>query len=929
MKRRASYFFLICCSLILCATSYAANNDIAGTWVLKAPCSSSLEYNWYVYSPGNFKDNLGTGGTWILNGDRITLSYNDAVHTIYTGTINAEGTYMEGTRSADSGHDTRMWCATRQTSLCAASVSPSLAMHLPITTYNGSNYWVDLQYNSADATLVLTNAGIVNDARPYSNCAASSLSSDFLLHVPDVWLDGGSYWAYLQYNGSGFVFTVFGQNPPILTGSVVKGPVSSATVNFFALNSDGTKGALIGNANTDSNGNFTVYLTATPQGPILAEASGGSYVNEISGFTETLLSTDRLTAVLPAGTTVAAVTPLTHMAATRTRVLAAAGMPVATAVNAANIGVAQQYQLLDIIGTLPVAINNAAQIATASLEQRRYGLVLAGITKVAADLNVRPIDLAQAFATDMEDGILDGLGDNPIPIPTISGPVIYMPPGTAIQSVQGAINLLISSGNSVINMSGMTISLVPVNINPLVVPFFITSTALPAWIEGQNSTATITASAPCTWTIPPGTVLPEWLRLNAPAGPGLNAALVGTPPLLPAGSTSSLSPPFVVQCQNAAGAVYAIQWTATVVKAPPVTIPIPATCVAGTKGVVLPVARAEGGVPPYYFKSPSFMYGAPPLGMSVWLDGTLRGTCPSAPGTYTFPVAAVDSIGADPLAQVTLTVSATPPPTQKPNLSPYQPTGWSDKIVVSKTAICTYNSCIDSSPLLSSDTLYVNWAEDNEGTTATSATFYIQLYVDEVLIQSWRTDPPLYADQWNYIAAQSIGSLSAGTHTIKIVVDSDNTVDESNESDNTYTKTITVSSAAPQTATLTGSWLGTYTYPAGSFLHPDIFQTASLIWTLTQTGTDVTGTFERTITAISGADSYYCGTSSNPNCKPVGTKLSGILGGDVAEAGTILNIIEFSADWNTSYNDYWLTITPTNLSYSNYGGLEYVSLTKQ
>ncbi|MDD1749214.1 MAG: hypothetical protein LUO89_04995 [Methanothrix sp.] len=660
MKKRASYFFLICFFLILCAKSYAANNDIVGTWILKAPCSSSLEYNWYLYNPGNFQDNLGTGGTWILNGDQIALSYNDAVHTIYTGTMNASGTYMEGTRSADLGSDTRMWCATRQTSLCAASVSvsPDLAVHLPITTYSGSNYWLDLQYNSAYATFVLTNAGIVNDVSPYSNCAAASLSSDFMLHVPEILIDGGSYWAYLQFNGSGFAFTAFGQNPPTLTGSVVKGPVSGATVNLFALNSDGTKGALIGNANTDSHGNFTVNLTATPQGPILAESSGGSYLNEISGVTETLSSADILTAVLPAGTTMAAVTPLTHMAATRARVLAAAGMPIATAVNAANIGVAQQYQLMDIIGTLPVAINDATQMATALLEQRRYGLVLAGITKVAADLNVRPIDLAQAFATDMEDGILDGLGEDPIPIPTISGPIIYMPPGTAIQTVQGAINLLISSGINVTNLTGMSISLVPVNINPFLVPFFITSTALPAWTEGQNSTATINASAPCTWTIPPGSVLPDWVALDAPAGLSLNATLVGTPPLLSGGLTSSISAPFVVQCQNAAGAVYAIQWTVTIVKAPPITIPIPAACIAGAQGVVLPVVTAQGGVPPYYFKSPSFMYGAPPLGMSVWLDGTLRGTCPSVAGLYTFPAAAVDSIGADPLAQVTLTVTS-------------------------------------------------------------------------------------------------------------------------------------------------------------------------------------------------------------------------------------------------------------------------------
>ncbi len=51
-----------------------------------------------------------------------------------------------------------------------------------------------------------------------------------------------------------------------------------------------------------------------------------------------------------------------------------------------------------------------------------------------------------------------------------------------------------------------------------------------------------------------------------------------------------------------------------------------------------------------------------------------------------------------------LSVNITSAPVQKPNLAPYQPPGWSDKIVVSKTA----GSNTDSSPILTTDTLYVD-----------------------------------------------------------------------------------------------------------------------------------------------------------------------------------------------------------------------------
>ena len=75
---------------------------------------------------------------------------------------------------------------------------------------------------------------------------------------------------------------------------------------------------------------------------------------------------------------------------------------------------------------------------------------------------------------------------------------------------------------------------------------------------------------------------------------------------------------------------------------------------------------------------------------------------------------------------ITLNLSFTPGAAQ-PNLTPYQPSGWSDKIVVSNQT----GTNTDDSPLYTTDTLYVDWAVINNGTApAPATTWYIDLYVN-------------------------------------------------------------------------------------------------------------------------------------------------------------------------------------------------------
>jgi hypothetical protein len=386
----------------------------------------------------------------------------------------------------------------------------------------------------------------------------------------------------------------------------------------------------------------------------------------VSENTDNLLSTDILTSVLPIGTTRAAISPLTHMAAYRARTLAADDISLATAVDISNIGVAQQYNLYDIVGTLPVDANNTTQIEVSSREQRNYGLVLAGIAQEATDLDVRPIDLAVALATDMEDGTLDGLGQNPISVPTISGPVITLPSTAGTSDLQNAISIFLGSNNNRTNLAGMNISTAPVNVNPAGGTFYIAATALPVWHPGQAGTATILikgGTPPYICAVTPGSQLPSGMTLSQQGGTGGDWVLTWTPPLLAGGSTMSITPPFSVTCTDKNGLSQAIQWTATTVPPPPVVTPAAAlSCTAG-EVVNLPLGTASGGTPPYHYFSDTFASNPPPLGMIVDLNGNLKGTCPAAGTNATIRICAADLIGAENCANAVLTSNPAQQPT--------------------------------------------------------------------------------------------------------------------------------------------------------------------------------------------------------------------------------------------------------------------------
>lgn len=122
-----------------------------------------------------------------------------------------------------------------------------------------------------------------------------------------------------------------------------------------------------------------------------------------------------------------------------------------------------------------------------------------------------------------------------------------------------------------------------------------------------------------------------------------------------------------------------------------------------------------------------------------------------------------------------------------PNLLPYKPGTWMDRIVVSNLK----DTVTDAALLYDDENLFVDWAVVNASKKDIAGEFFSALYVDGQLKATWRT-LSLQQGYYTYVHDHALGALAAGLHTLELVTDSGDRVSESLESDNTYTKAFQV-----------------------------------------------------------------------------------------------------------------------------------------
>ena len=216
--------------------------------------------------------------------------------------------------------------------------------------------------------------------------------------------------------GGGSGLSGGGTPPPVqgvITGTVVKGPVSSASVTAYAIN-NGTMGARIASATTDSQGAFRLAMGAHA-GPVMLQASGGSYIDEAGGISMPMMSGDVLSAMLTsmtAGATVSGVqmTPLTSMAQAMAQHMSG-GMSDANMASA-NSAVGSYFMVNDILHTRPMNPLASGSGNAATQDEMNYGMAIAAMSQFAHDQGMSSSSaMVTAMMNDATDGILDGRMD--------------------------------------------------------------------------------------------------------------------------------------------------------------------------------------------------------------------------------------------------------------------------------------------------------------------------------------------------------------------------------------------------------------------------------------------------------------------------------------------------------------------------------------
>lgn len=181
-----------------------------------------------------------------------------------------------------------------------------------------------------------------------------------------------------------------------VSGVVSKGPLTGSTVCAYTI-AGGAKGAQIGTCSITNSGNYPPINLGDYSGPVLFQATGGTYVNEADGRTVNLLSP--LNSILPnaPGGNVAievAVTPLTEVAYQIAS--ASAGGLTSANIQAAIAMVQNNFGVPDIVNTMPVDALNVP--AGANAAQRRYALALAVVSQYVSGRQA-PISLADGLRT--------------------------------------------------------------------------------------------------------------------------------------------------------------------------------------------------------------------------------------------------------------------------------------------------------------------------------------------------------------------------------------------------------------------------------------------------------------------------------------------------------------------------------------------------
>lgn len=255
--------------------------------------------------------------------------------------------------------------------------------------------------------------------------------------------------------GGGSATGVGPDSTGFVSGTVTKGPVSGATVVAFGI-AGGRPGFQVGSASTDAMGNFSLSI-GTYAGPVMLQASGGSYTDEATGASMGMAQGDVMTVAIPtiaAGATASGiqVTPVTAMAQAIAQRVAGGMSDVNIA--AANAAMGKYFSVADIVRVRPMNPLVPGSGAAASQDARNYGMTLAAMSEYARMQGMGSSSaLVTALMNDAADGSMDGrTGSVAVMMDGMMGPPV-LSPAAGTTGIGGAMGAFMLSSR---NMSGIT-----------------------------------------------------------------------------------------------------------------------------------------------------------------------------------------------------------------------------------------------------------------------------------------------------------------------------------------------------------------------------------------------------------------------------------------------------------------------------------------
>ena len=229
----------------------------------------------------------------------------------------------------------------------------------------------------------------------------------------------------------------------LVAGKVIKGPVQSAAIKVYTLNSNRFRDAIIGEGGTAYDGSFSLQVDNTAGPLVLIVANGGDYTDEATGQRVAIPSWWELSVLVPWPNDYSKVilTPLTQMASEQAFSRIIRGENPLSAQENARRSVADYFGLrnIDITRVEPADLTSRSAAMRRGSPETEYGLVLAALSQMTKGEGLPPLltlSLIQNIVDDISDGRVDDVGRNGSVLPNN----LTATPSYLIASLPGASN---------------------------------------------------------------------------------------------------------------------------------------------------------------------------------------------------------------------------------------------------------------------------------------------------------------------------------------------------------------------------------------------------------------------------------------------------------------------------------------------------------